>query len=65
MLQQRKRKVQPKRAPIVGICAAAERLGVSRVTLWRAIRGQWHLPRLIARYEALSARSNKEEGKAA
>ena len=30
----------------------AAALGVDRASLWRALTGQWHLPKLVARYTA-------------
>ena len=35
------------------IVADAEKLGVNRVTLYRALTGKWNLPGLRARYERL------------
>lgn len=36
-----------------GITEAARRLDVSRVSLWRALTGRWHLPKLVRRYNQL------------
>ncbi len=46
---------KPGRGKIIfpGICADAEVLGVNRISLYRALKGQWHLPKLLARYRAL------------
>lgn len=38
-----------------GICRDARILGVHRVTLFRALTGQWRLPGLVRRHEALKA----------
>lgn len=49
-----------RRPPIKGIARDAEALGVSRVSLYRAIHGVWDLQKLVARYEALKAAQARE-----
>lgn len=36
-----------------GICRHARELGVNRCTLYRVLVGEWELPKLKARYNAL------------
>jgi hypothetical protein len=48
----------PTRFP--GICSDAVALGVNRRTLHRALKGDWHLPGLLARYHALKRKQLKE-----
>lgn len=38
-----------------GICADAAALGVNRASLYRMLTGEWQLPALKKRYEALKA----------
>ena len=36
-----------------GMAAAAKSLGVSRATLWRALKGKTENPELVSRYRAI------------
>jgi hypothetical protein len=49
------KKVKSGRGPteFPGITDAAAELGVSRSSLWRALTGEWNLPKLVARYNRL------------
>ncbi len=42
------------------ICAAAKAFGVRRESIWRALEGQWKLPKLVARYRAFATTLRKE-----
>lgn len=57
-----KTKHQKKRGPtrFPGVCQDAEALGVNRVTLYRTLAGEWRLPGLLGRYQALKAQQEKE-----
>ncbi len=52
----------PKRTKYPHIGAAAAHLGVRRESMWRALEGQWHLPRLAAGYRAFAAEARAAKG---
>jgi hypothetical protein len=48
-----KKEARRRRAPIAGICADAQRLGVRREHLWMVLRGRRESASLLRRYEDL------------
>jgi DNA-binding phage protein len=55
MLPQRRKKITKKRIRFVGIVANAEKLGVTRIHLYRVLTGERRSPDLLKRYRALKA----------
>jgi len=55
------KKVKQGRGPtrFPGITEDAVKLGVSRVSLYRALTGKWDLPKLLRRYKALKKGATK------
>lgn len=49
---------KPKIRRYVGMLADSRALGVHRTTLYRVLRGEWHLPGLLKRYHALKERQS-------
>ena len=55
------KRTQKHRVKYPHIVAAAKAFGIRRESIWRAMEGQWDLPKLCARYRAFVAAVAAEE----
>lgn len=62
LLQQTRARTKNRRVKYPHICAAAVALGVRRESIWRALEGQWNLPKLAARYRKFAASAAAKKG---
>ena len=58
-MQQQTTQRTRKRRRFHGICRDAETLQVHRSSLYRVLTGEWKIPGLLARYEALKKGTSK------